>query len=244
MQPGKSSVLVRYLPGDCTPLRSRGTAGLPTPPPRLYVVLTYVARHARLHVGSLGTVPLARGWYAYVGSAARGRVARVARHLGREKRLRWHADHLFNAFPPRRAWLVDGTTGECTLAAARAGLPIATPPHPVRFGATDCRCAGHLVHFRRRPRGRDLAAAVGTVAPPGWELQAFRLMSIKSSRPMARGRNSSSGNSRDRPRSPQSVVEPLRRAAATLGTVQRPTGAGLTPDAMDDIRQHGGWVVE
>ena len=91
--------------------------------PRLYVVLTYVPRRTIVTVGSLGPVAFERGWYAYVGSAARGRRARVARHLAAAKPLRWHADYLFTAFPPRRAWLVDGGAGECALAAGLAAVP-------------------------------------------------------------------------------------------------------------------------
>jgi len=134
-------------------------------PARLYIVLTCVPRRTRLAVGSLGTVTLERGWYAYVGSAVRGRCARVARHLAREKPRRWHADHLFAAFPARGAWLVDGAAGECALAAALAALPGAER-RPPRFGAGDCRCAGHLVRFGRRPLRRDLAAAARAAGAP------------------------------------------------------------------------------
>jgi Uri superfamily endonuclease len=137
----------------------------PAERPRLYIVLTRVPRRAALAVGSLGTVTLPRGWYAYVGSAARAREARVARHLTREKPLRWHADYLFTAFPAERAWLVDGAAGECELAAALAALPGAVRL-PRRFGASDCRCAGHLVRFARRPLRRDLTAAAHTAGAP------------------------------------------------------------------------------
>jgi Uri superfamily endonuclease len=133
--------------------------------PRLYVVLTFVPRRTTVPVGALGPIELERGWYAYVGSAARGRQARVARHLATGKPLRWHADYLFAAFPARRAWLVDGAAGECELAGALATLPGAARL-PRRFGAGDCRCAGHLVRFRRRPLRRDLAAATQAVGAP------------------------------------------------------------------------------
>ena len=136
-------------------------------PMRLYVVLTYVPRRSTVPIGALGSVAFERGWYAYVGSAARARRARVARHLATSKTLRWHADYLFAAFPARRAWLVDGAAGECQLAAALASLPGASR-HPRRFGAGDCRCAGHLVRFSRRPRRHDLtvaAHAAGATAP-------------------------------------------------------------------------------
>jgi Uri superfamily endonuclease len=151
---------------------SAGAAGHFTRP-RLYVVLTRVPRRTPLSVGALGTVTLEPGWYAYVGSAARAREARVARHLAREKPLRWHADHLFSAFPAARAWLVDGAAGECELAAALTALPGAERG-PRRFGAGDCRCAGHLVRFRRRPLRRDLeAAAHDAGAPPRGAVRTF-----------------------------------------------------------------------
>ena len=141
--------------------------------PRLYVVLTRVPRRTKLAIGSLGPVQLERGWYAYVGSAVRGREARVARHLAREKPLRWHADHLFTAFPPGRAWFVDGAAGECELAGALAALPGAER-RPRRFGAGDCRCAGHLMRFARPPLRRDLAAAAHAAgAPPRGAVRAF-----------------------------------------------------------------------
>jgi Uri superfamily endonuclease len=128
--------------------------------PRLYVVLTYVPRRTAVPIGALGPVVFERGWYAYVGSAARARRARVARHLAPGKPLRWHADHLFEAFSPRRAWLVDGAPGECELAAGLAGLPGAER-RPARFGAGDCHCAGHLIRLGSRPRRVDVALAAG-----------------------------------------------------------------------------------
>lgn len=128
--------------------------------PRLYVVLTYVPRRTTVTVGSLGAVPFERGWYAYVGSASRARRARVARHLATGKPLRWHADSLFAAFPARSAWLVDGVPSECELAARLAGLPGAVR-RPPRFGAGDCRCAGHLIRLGSRPRRVDVARASG-----------------------------------------------------------------------------------
>ena len=123
-------------------------------------MLTYVPRRTSVPVGALGAVVFERGWYAYVGSAARARRARVARHLAADKPLRWHADYLFTAFPARRAWLVDGAAGECALAGALAAFPgaIRCPP---RFGAGDCRCAGHLVRFGRRLRRAAVVSAAG-----------------------------------------------------------------------------------
>ena len=142
-----------------------GRSAAPPAPARLYIVFVRVPRRTTLVVGSLGVVTLERGWYAYVGSASRGREARVARHLAAEKPLRWHADYLTSAFPPDRAWLVDGAAGECELAGALAALPGAER-RPRRFGAGDCCCAGHLVRLPRRPPRRDLAAAARAAGAP------------------------------------------------------------------------------
>ena len=164
-------------PGDTPAGAAAGKAGpvaQPRKPARLYVVVTRVPRRSTVAVGLFGPVTFARGWYAYVGSGARGRAARVARHLAREKPLRWHADYLFRAFPPERAWFVDGTAGECELAGALAALPGAERA-PRRFGAGDCRCAGHLVRLPRRPLHRDLVAAAHAAgAPARGSVRSFR----------------------------------------------------------------------
>jgi len=121
----------------------------------LYVVATWVPRRLEITVGVLGPVTFERGWHAYVGSARRGRNARVARHFRREKPLRWHADYLFTAVPPRLAWLVDGPQTECELAGALAAQPGAS--RSVRgFGAGDCHCPGHLIRLAMRPSPRTL----------------------------------------------------------------------------------------
>lgn len=131
------------------------------PKSALYVVAAWVPRRLEITVGALGPVTFGRGWYAYVGSARRGRDARVARHLRREKLLRWHADYLFTAAPPTLAWLVDGALSECELADALAAQPGASRPVR-RFGAGDCRCRGHLVRLPARPATVGLRTAVGT----------------------------------------------------------------------------------
>jgi Uri superfamily endonuclease len=83
---------------------------------RLYVVATWVPRRETIVVGALGRLTFARGWHAYVGSARRGRDARVARHMSAAKPLRWHADYLFARHPATRAWLFDTPLSECALA--------------------------------------------------------------------------------------------------------------------------------
>ena len=116
-------------------------------PGGVYVVVFRLAKERTIQVGCLGRFRLAAGRYAYVGSAQRGLAKRVARHARRRKTVRWHVDYLARwatveaayAWPlPKRA--------ECRLAArlvadgARRAVP--------GFGASDCRCPGHLVRLR------------------------------------------------------------------------------------------------
>lgn len=97
---------------------------------RLYVAAAWVPRRETIVVGALGPVSFSRGWHAYVGSARRGRDARVARHRRAAKPLRWQADYLFSRHPATRAWLLDTTLAECELAArlCTLGHPMAARP--------------------------------------------------------------------------------------------------------------------
>ena len=155
------------------------TPSVPIPPvASLYVVAAHVPRHETLAVGALGTVHLERGWYAYVGSARRGRGARVARHRRTDKPLRWHADYLFARHAASLAWTFDlapaalGQPAECLLAGALLGCESRARQGPPRFGASDCVCAGHLLWF---PSRTALLGAVTVVARADWTRQAAPL---------------------------------------------------------------------
>jgi len=159
-----------------------GAAERSDPVNSLYVVATWVPRCTTIVVGALGPVHFERAWYAYVGSAARARDARVARHLRARRSLRWHADYLFAAHPATQAWLVDTVLTECEVAeqvgralappgAATDGrpdrcpdgcaaLPAVTARPAAGFGASDCGCAGHLLSLGRRPSTQVLLAAM------------------------------------------------------------------------------------
>jgi len=113
----------------------------------LYIAVFRLAGDRRIRVGRLGRFTFRRGVYLYVGSAQRGLSARLARHARRDKPRRWHIDYLSTAATMLGAILVPGgRDGECRLAAEVARLY----PRCVRgFGASDCRCAGHLFYAGR-----------------------------------------------------------------------------------------------
>ena len=119
----------------------------------VYLAIFHLARTQVITVGRLGRFTLQRGHYLYVGSAQRNLQKRLARHGRRRKRLRWHIDYLSAKAPLIGALLLRGPRSwECRLAAILAKhylRPIA------RFGASHCRCGGHLFYC---PIGRDLNA--------------------------------------------------------------------------------------
>jgi Uri superfamily endonuclease len=118
-----------------------------------YALLLRLDEAARIRVGALGDWPFAAGYYLYLGSALGpgGLAARLRRHLSREKRPFWHVDYLRGRAAVAGIWYVTGPARrEHAWAAAATRLPGAGIPVP-RFGASDCRCPGHLVYFQERP---------------------------------------------------------------------------------------------
>ena len=109
----------------------------------LYIAVFRLERPQRIQVGRLGRFDFAAGTYYYVGSALRNRPARLTRHGRRRKPLRWHIDYLSVHAVMLGAILIDAErASECELAEELARCR----SRPVRqFGASDCRCEGHLL---------------------------------------------------------------------------------------------------
>ena len=119
----------------------------------VYVIELSLARAGWLEVGRLGRVRFEAGRYLYVGRALRGLPARLARHRHRGKQPRWHIDYLSNAARVTAAWVwPPDATLECRLAAELRARQESVPG----FGATDCRCGGHLFRAKVRVSRRDL----------------------------------------------------------------------------------------
>jgi Uri superfamily endonuclease len=106
-----------------------------------YQLLIRVERDRRVRVGRLGTFTFPAGRYVYTGSARRALDARVARHLSRTKRLRWHIDYLLAAPGVAIESVCRLATPECAANQAVGGSVQAAG-----FGASDCRagCGSHL----------------------------------------------------------------------------------------------------
>ena len=138
------------------------------PAPGTYLLLARLSHAVTIRVGKLGTFDFGGGWYAYAGSALGpgGLQARLARHARAEKRLHWHVDYLLQHAVLQATWQAACPQRlECKWAAAMLDLPGAQAPVP-GFGASDCRCATHLVYLPRRPGDRQIAAALSARTPP------------------------------------------------------------------------------
>lgn len=106
-----------------------------------YILILTVAHWRKLEVGSLGTICIAEGGYAYVGSAMNGLDARLRRYLRPERARRWHIDHLLDC-----ARLLDIVVASCEKSVeceVSRSLMLEWPVVP-GFGSSDCRCLGHL----------------------------------------------------------------------------------------------------
>lgn len=113
-----------------------------------YALLLQLDQTMWLQIGRLGRWPFAAGYYLYLGSALGpgGLAARLRRHLSPTERPFWHIDYLRRQTVVTAVWVQEGPARlECTWATLAAQWPGATIPVP-RFGASDCRCAAHLVY--------------------------------------------------------------------------------------------------
>ncbi|RTL58197.1 MAG: GIY-YIG nuclease family protein [Rhodocyclaceae bacterium] len=109
-----------------------------------YQLLIEVVRPLTVPVGRFGPCRFAAGRYVYTGSAKRNFEARITRHLGREKKLRWHIDYLLAAAGVAVVGVRRYGEEECDINQRMPGA-IAVPG----FGASDCRhgCGGHLKYL-------------------------------------------------------------------------------------------------
>jgi Uri superfamily endonuclease len=132
-----------------------------------YCLTLLLPRELAVRAGRLDRVTVASGLVLYVGRARRNMFARLARHMRRRKPRRWHIDYLFPTAVPLGAFVFDGEPfPECEIAdrlARRATVRCIIPG----FGASDCRCAGHLLWSAVLARQlRDADVQRGNVIPP------------------------------------------------------------------------------
>ncbi len=119
--------------------------------------IKYPESHS-VEVGAMGLVEVQAGWYLYVGSAKTSWKKRVARHLSRKKKLRWHIDYLLTISGASiiEVWLTSENV-ECTVATVLLQLD-ETEIIVKKMGSSDCRCQSHF--FCLKGAGRSAREAL------------------------------------------------------------------------------------
>ncbi|MFQ5784788.1 MAG: DUF123 domain-containing protein [Alphaproteobacteria bacterium] len=114
--------------------------------PGAYALALDLRRPVAVATARLGTAMVPAGRYLYCGSArgAGGLRARVARHMRRDKAVRWHIDQLTMRSTPTGVFVIqegrECVLVQCLLELSGVAAPLAG------FGASDCRtCPAHLV---------------------------------------------------------------------------------------------------
>lgn len=118
-----------------------------------YILILHLSKPAHLTIGKLGVFDFPNGYYAYVGSAfgAGGLRGRLKHHLSPAAKPHWHIDYLRQGATILEVWYITSETRhEHQWTDALHSLPDATIPAP-RFGASDCKCAAHLICFVDKP---------------------------------------------------------------------------------------------
>lgn len=116
----------------------------------VYIVAFHLPKAQNISVGKLGRACFQKGTYLYVGSAQRNLQARLRRHGRKKKPLRWHVDYLSSRAQMIGAVAFEGPREyECELAKKLGEMFETVMPG---FGASDCRCGGHLFYVAEPPK--------------------------------------------------------------------------------------------
>lgn len=113
----------------------------------VYIAVFFMPLGRTIEIGRLGKFHFHQGIYFYTGSAQRNLSARLERHSRKKKALHWHIDYLSVKAEMLGAITTPGQRKhECGIAKELGKMfELAVPG----FGASDCRCAGHLFYAQQ-----------------------------------------------------------------------------------------------
>lgn len=127
----------------------------------LYGLVLRLKRRQTIKVGKWGKSYFEAGLYLYIGRAQRGLRRRLERHLRKDKRLFWHIDYFLEKAEVKEVWVKPDSFDECgTVQKVRKRLKNPEIAHR-KFGASDCRCPGHLLYLPVASELENLRKQVG-----------------------------------------------------------------------------------
>jgi Uri superfamily endonuclease len=115
-----------------------------------YQLIARLRRKHAISVGALGRVDFPPGTYIYTGRASKNLRSRLARHMGCDKKLRWHIDYFLQLGEIVDAVIYPNQAeSECAinLESARAEGSVFVVPG---FGSSDCRCPAHFLRVDKK----------------------------------------------------------------------------------------------
>ncbi len=112
----------------------------------LYLLILALRRGRVIKAGKLPENYFKSGCYLYVGRAKNSLRKRIERHLRKRKKRFWHIDYLLAKAELREVWVKAGLFDECGMARRLRRYLKSSTLSPKKFGASDCRCPGHLVY--------------------------------------------------------------------------------------------------
>lgn len=111
----------------------------------LYLLVIRLTRPIMISAGKLPPTQLEPGTYLYVGRAKKNLRARVERHIRAKKQTFWHIDYLLQHAHIKSVGIRHNAFDECEMVESlQKRVPGSRIPL-ARFGASDCRCGGHLL---------------------------------------------------------------------------------------------------
>jgi len=109
----------------------------------VYQLLIRLRKPCTLAIAKFAGVTFSEGYYVYTGRALAGYRGRLKRHVCGGRKAFWHIDYLLRRARLVGAKLFAGRSDECAVAEVvrkRLGGRVVA----AGFGASDCRCRGHL----------------------------------------------------------------------------------------------------
>ena len=87
------------------------------------------------------------GFYPYVRQAKRRLKRRIARHLRGRKKIFWYIHYFDSKATIRDVWTKADYLDKCTMVLGILKLIKKARIVQEKFGASDCRCCGHLIYL-------------------------------------------------------------------------------------------------
>lgn len=117
-----------------------------------YILILYHGKDEKISVGKLGISFFKKGYYIYIGSAAKNLSSRINRHRRLRKKALWHIDYLRERADYVTAlYIRTGEDLECLIAQDIKLIADWTIPD---FGSSDCNCESHLFAMKENPLKR------------------------------------------------------------------------------------------